>query len=192
MNDFMLTAYTNTKQLIYSEVAKNPIIWSEGDTLSLRFNNFRQDFNITPVMYDNLKMVAHAPFATFILLQPIVFLHHGNDSSEEFPLDYSTTEALTKYMQLVLKANASLASCCAWTEEQLLRQVVVGKMAVYLYNFQYNIMDVTLAFQQTILSKKTVSENDLRTFANSTVGWINLNVYDAVVDQLNEYVYKVG
>eukprot|EP01102_Stenamoeba_stenopodia_P007804 TRINITY_DN2204_c0_g1_i1.p1 TRINITY_DN2204_c0_g1~~TRINITY_DN2204_c0_g1_i1.p1 ORF type:complete len:375 (+),score=91.49 TRINITY_DN2204_c0_g1_i1:60-1127(+) len=171
VNNYFLNTYDNTLNELVSFTQNTSIIMLVvNDTLITYLEGQRTvDGPLTPDIYTSLKSVAHVAFATFTILDPVAQINDG-------ALDAKTTEIITQYLDLVYEAYPTLP-------QKFDNATVLER--------QYQIVNTSIEFLNTVLHTKNASYPLLVEFARSLTPLIQLNIFEAAsaqLDVLHSYV----
>jgi len=156
-NSFRIAYAASRKEAL---THKGPVIFVEGDYLTLLRNDKHSKVKVIPEVYHELKAVAHVPLAIFVMLEP-----YG-----EAEIDADRLAGLRKYREQLDPAVKSLAKR-GFTEAVLKRQE--------------DIFAQSAAFLDTVLKNKTFKKNELTAYARKMAPLVLANADDAAKAQLD-------
>jgi hypothetical protein len=136
-----------------------PLIMCTGDHMILIDKDLRQEVDIIPAKYTQLKVVDHVPLALFVLL----------DAQCGRTLDEKTSQELDKIKKLVSDARPTLATFG-------LDNATLSR--------QYQLLDLSLSFLERVQRQKQVSRDQLVTFCRELEPMVMKNVDQAVAAEL--------
>jgi hypothetical protein len=157
LNKSFREAYGHCRQSIVS--GSGPIVLLEGDDLVLLHNGKRTQAKVIPEIYHTLKVISHVPLAIYVMLV--------NETKQ--PLDNRCLTELRSYRDKVVKAESALEK---WglAREALARQ--------------QEIIQTSLTFLDSVLSRKQLDSGDLVKFASGLKSQILANMAEAAQAEL--------
>jgi hypothetical protein len=158
LNNSFLVAYAAARKEVLAH--KGPVIFVQGDYVTLLRDGKRSRAKVIPEVYHELKAVAHVPLAIFVMLQP-----YGDAE-----IDADRLAGLRKYREQFEPARKSLAKR-GFAEAVLQRQE--------------QIFAQSAAFLDSVLKNKRFQKDELTAYARKMAPLVLANADDAAKAQLD-------
>ena len=140
----------------------NPLIICDGDNATIIFRGKRYEEQIIPKLYHDLKSISHIPFKIYLT----VMFEKGNLSGEN-------DRELKQYLQAIRSLRNSV------------------QFPLDMQQNQYDIIDLSIEYLETILKTKSIDQAELETFCQQARTLFSNNINLAARVQLDMLDSKI-